>query len=74
MSQKAINKLIASRPWIAHIDDEREIGNSIIVTLHEPYCFINDPTCGVRGFDTFAELRADTTKHDIYPPFVREIV
>ena len=42
---------------IAHIDDEREICNSIIVTLQKHYYFADEPNCGVRGFDTLKELR-----------------
>jgi hypothetical protein len=42
---------------IAHIDDEREIGNSIIVTLQKHYTFADEPGCGVRGFDTLKELK-----------------
>ena len=32
---KTLSK-IASRPWVAHIDDERAEGNSIIVTVCNP--------------------------------------
>jgi hypothetical protein len=42
---------------VAHIDDERELGNSIIVTLHQHYYFADEPGCGVRGFDTLKELK-----------------
>lgn len=42
---------------VAHIDDERDIGNSIIVTLHKHYYFADEPGCGVRGFDTLKELK-----------------
>jgi hypothetical protein len=42
---------------VAHIDDEREIGNSIIVTLNKHYFFADEPNCGVRGFDTLKELK-----------------
>lgn len=42
---------------IAHVDDERSIGNSIIVTLAKPFQFKDEPGCGVRGFDTVAEAR-----------------
>lgn len=37
-------------PKILHWDDERDIGNGIIVTLKEGFCFYDD--CGVMGFDT----------------------
>jgi hypothetical protein len=43
---------------ILHLDDERKIGNSIIVTLIEGYRFVG---CGdaetVCGFDTMADVR-----------------
>lgn len=42
---------------VAHIDDERDMGNSIIVTLHKDYFFADEPNCGVRGFDTLKELK-----------------
>lgn len=42
---------------VAFIDDERDIGNSIIVTLQDHYYFADDPNCGVRGFDTIKELK-----------------
>lgn len=48
---KALDKLRA-RPWVAFVDDERGLGNSIIVTLKDQYVFVCDPECGVRGFDT----------------------
>ena len=61
----AIKKLLASRPWIKYIDDEREIDNGIIVTLANGWCFADEPNCGVRGYDTIAELKADTAKDNI---------
>jgi hypothetical protein len=52
---------------IAHIDDERELGNSIIVTLHKHYSFADEPGCGVRGFDTLKELKEGIkAKHIVY--------
>ena len=42
---------------VAHIDDERAEGNSIIVTLHKHYYWADEPDCGVRGFDTLKELK-----------------
>jgi hypothetical protein len=42
---------------VADIDDERDIGNAIIVTLHKHYYFADEPNCGVRGFDTIKELK-----------------
>lgn len=51
---------IANRPWVAHIDDERNLGNSIIVTLDEDYVFADERNCGVRGFDTIKEANEGT--------------
>ena len=56
---KTLSK-IASRPWVAHIDDERAEGNSIIVTLHNDYVFVDERDCGVRGFDTIQEAEQGT--------------
>ncbi len=42
-------------PLVEHWDDEREIGNGIIVTLLPGYFFYDD--CGVMGFDTPREAR-----------------
>jgi hypothetical protein len=62
---KTIEKLKSTRPWIAHIDDERGQGNSIIATLAKGYDFADDPGCGVKGFDTVAQLRDGTRKTDV---------
>lgn len=43
--------------WVAEVDDEREAGSSIIVTLREGYEFACNAGCGVQGFDT-VERRA----------------
>ena len=57
---KTIDKLLATRLWVAHIDDERNQGNSIIVTLDNDYVFIDERNCGVRGFDTIKEVEQGT--------------
>jgi hypothetical protein len=62
---KTIQSLINSRPWIAHIDDERDIGNSIIVTLADGWHFIDGDREGVRGFDSFAEVKTDTKRSNV---------
>ena len=61
-----MNTLRAKRPWIAFIDDERNIGNSIIVGLAKGWCFEKEKGCGVRGFDTIAELKSGTSKSAVY--------
>lgn len=42
---------------VAHIDDERSDGNSIIVTLRKHWYWADEPDCGVRGFDTLKDLK-----------------
>lgn len=48
--------------WVAHVDDEREDGSSIIVTLREGFEFSGNSGCGVQGFDTIEATRAGTVK------------
>lgn len=62
---KTLTTLKQSRPWIAHIDDERAIGNSIIVTLAAGYDFADDPGSGVKGFDSVTETRSGTRKSEV---------
>jgi hypothetical protein len=67
---KTIDTLINTRRWIKHIDDERSIGNSLIVTLERGWHF-NDGDCeGVRGYDTIAELKADTKRDNVTQKFI----
>jgi hypothetical protein len=54
-----------NRHWVAHIDDERDIGNGIIVTLEKGWEFNADKGCGVRGFDTVAEVKAGTNRSSV---------
>jgi hypothetical protein len=63
---KTLDKLLLSRPWISHIDDERGDDNGIIVTLKKDYVFDDERDCGVRGFDTVAEVKAATVKFNVY--------
>lgn len=58
----AIRKL----PHVLAVDDERDMGNSIIVTLKKPYCFKTEKGCGVRGFDTVAEARSECAASNVY--------
>lgn len=60
---KTIDQLLDQRRWIAHIDDERSLGNSIIVTLAKGWDFADEKGCGVRGFDTVAEVKRETTRN-----------
>jgi len=59
---KTLDNLLDTRRWIAYIDDERAEGNSIIVTLQKGWDFEDERGCGVRGFETVAEVKAGTTK------------
>ena len=62
---KVFTNLLAKRPWIAFIDDERDMDNSIIVTLHKGWEFADDKGCGVKGFDTINEVKAATAKSEV---------
>ncbi len=54
---------------IMHVDDEREMGNSIIVTLAEGWFFADDPDCDVQGFDTVTDARRGCSrKKVVYDP------
>ena len=57
---------IRKQPWISAVDDEREDGSSIIVTLKREWEFCSeDPGCGVKGFDTVTEARAGTSRRAV---------
>ncbi len=60
-----ILKAIKALPHVMYVDDERRVGNAIIVTLEEGYCFANDPCCGVQGFDTVADARKGVSKNAV---------
>lgn len=62
---KVLNNLLAKRPWIAYIDDERGDGSSIIVTLKNEWVFADNPGCGVAGYDTVKEVEMATRKNNI---------
>ena len=61
----SFSNLSIGRPWIAHIDDERSEGNSIIVTLKKGWFFADETDCGVRGFDTVSDLKKGIRKTDV---------
>lgn len=51
------------------VDDERELGNSIIITLANGWFFADDPDCGVQGFDTVNDARRGCArKRVVYDP------
>jgi hypothetical protein len=51
--------------WIAHIDDETDLDHGYIVTLANGCTFKDEPDCGVRGFDTMAELKQAIKRDNI---------
>jgi hypothetical protein len=63
---KTLNTLLDTRPWVAHIDDERSEGNSIIVSLKSDWFFVAENRGGVRGFDTVREAEEGTRKSAVY--------
>lgn len=62
---KTLN-LLRKKKWIEYIDDEREIGNSIIITLKIGWFFKIDPGCAVYGFDSVIDAVKGTRKKDVY--------
>jgi len=50
MTRRSNPKPNPDHPHVEHWDDERRIGNGIIVTLLPGHFFYDD--CGVMGFDT----------------------
>lgn len=58
---------IRALPYVAYVDDEREDGSSIIVTLKSGYDFAENPGCGVQGFDTVKAARAGCARSAVIP-------
>ena len=54
-------KQLESLSHSAYVDDEREDGSSIIVTLKDGYEFAGNPGCGVQGFDTVKQAILEST-------------
>lgn len=48
-------------------DDERNIGNGIIVTLNYGWSFYAGEHLGVAGFETITEARSKTRLKDVFP-------
>ena len=63
---KTFEKILATRPWVAHIDAERKQGNSIIVTLDEDWVWEDAKDCGVWGFDTVKEVEQGTRRDCVF--------
>lgn len=64
--KKSVSDLLSKRNWISHIDDERDLGNSIIVTLKKGWNFQDGDKEGVRGFDTLAEVKKSTIASNVF--------
>jgi hypothetical protein len=62
---RTLDKLKA-RPHVAHVDDERGIGNSLLITLAAGYCFTAEPGCGVRGYDTVKDAEEESRASGVY--------
>lgn len=69
----SIASKIKAREWVSNVDDERGIGNSIIVTLKDGICFECEPGCGVRGFDTMADAERETRVSNVYEEIKGEV-
>jgi len=52
---------------VEHWDDERAIGNGVIVTLHYGWSFEHMNHEGVRGFDTVREALSASAQKRLYP-------
>jgi hypothetical protein len=64
-----MSKTLEAIRKLAHVlavDDERSIGNSIIVTLKAPFCAKAEKGCDVRGFDTVIEAKRECGRSGVY--------
>lgn len=52
---------IQARMWVQGVDDERGLGNGVIVTLKDGWVFIVDPVSRVRRFNTMTEAKQGTS-------------
>ncbi len=60
--QKKKIELVKKKPWVESINDEREQGGSIIVTLRRGYEFLDMSGNSTRNFDTAESAQAGTIK------------
>ena len=63
---------IRALPYVAFVDDERGDGSSIIVTLKDGYEFVDNPGCGVQGFDTVRAARSGCARNAVAKSFQEE--
>lgn len=57
---------IRRRPHVLAVDDERSQGNSIIITLKQPFCYVGEKDCGVQGFDNVTDAKRGTAASNVY--------
>lgn len=58
--------LIRSRQHVARVDDERSLGNGIIVTLRNGFSFLGEPGRSVRDFENIYEAERGTRTMRVY--------
>jgi hypothetical protein len=63
-----ILKAIAEKKHIHAVDDERDSGGCIVITLMQPWCYTNDDGCGVQGFESVREAMLGTQMNAVYLP------
>lgn len=65
MTSKTAERL-EQKEFVYAVDDERHYGNGYIVTLEDTWFFMDDPGCGVRGFDTLREVAETVRRSNVY--------
>jgi hypothetical protein len=66
MEMKTKDRLAAHKA-VEFVDDEREMGNGVIVTLKQGFVWrLHDGDNRVRGFDTFSEAAKDIRSIERY--------
>lgn len=58
--------LVRSRQHVASVDDERSLGNGIIVKLRNGFSFLGKPGCSVRDFENIYEAERGTRTMRVY--------
>jgi hypothetical protein len=61
---------IRKLPYVEYVDDERNTGNGIIVTLTQDWRWMADQDSTVRGFDTLEEAVDETARFYIVPAYL----
>ncbi|MCL6407593.1 pentapeptide repeat-containing protein [Dickeya dadantii] len=63
--QTKLLERILKKPWIDTIDDRRDVGGSIIVTLKSGYTFLDPIDSTQKNFDSFQDAQENTRKSSI---------